>query len=276
MIGRKMDNAAKELGRKIISELEKIVHALTHTPRQQDEAGISPQHQPYGEGDTTQGQPALKSHIPAAPPYSEKPEKPWYKTLSGWKSIAELIAIPFAIGYAVVTYFQWKDLRHNFEVDQRALVKITFGIPTTVPTIGAMDAVPVTVLNIGKSPALRARVDASLEIVEHSNPPTFSFRKSHLVIDVGMLFPNDPMKPILVSTTFPRNLRPIQLTVPEIQDLIEGKTYIAAYAIAEYSDQFGRHWTRFCDWKSYTAKTMGANADPCVKWSAIGDGEPPH
>jgi hypothetical protein len=194
MIGRKMDNTARELGRKIISELEKISHSLTRAPGKQNETSISPQQTPSQENNPRPREPRAITQVGPTQTNTEQAKYPWYTTLEGWKIIAELIAIPFAIGYAVVTYFQWKDLRHNFEVDQRALVKIGFDIPNAIDPVATLGALQVTALNTGKSPALRARIDASVEIVEYSTPPTFSFSKSHGVIDVGMLFPNDPMK----------------------------------------------------------------------------------
>jgi hypothetical protein len=56
-----------------------------------------------------------------------------------WKSALEVIAIPFAIGYAIISYFQWRDAAHNFRGDERAWLGpetfdmvIVTGKPTTI------------------------------------------------------------------------------------------------------------------------------------------------
>lgn len=36
------------------------------------------------------------------------------------------IGVAGAVVYAVITYFQWRDLRHNFEIDERAWIKVAF------------------------------------------------------------------------------------------------------------------------------------------------------
>ena len=42
MIGRNMDNTAKDFAQKIISELEKIYHVLLNAPQQQETEPVSP------------------------------------------------------------------------------------------------------------------------------------------------------------------------------------------------------------------------------------------
>jgi hypothetical protein len=71
-------------------------------------------------------------NVPSSPRNPAKPEQPWYKTFKGWKPkleaakiILELIAIPFAVGYAVITYNQWQDLRR----EQRAWIKSQISLP---------------------------------------------------------------------------------------------------------------------------------------------------
>src|SRR5207253_7074434 len=72
----------------------------------------------------------------------------------------EIVAIPFAIGYAFVTYFQWRDANRNFRIDQRPWIKVEL-IPsestgqqvTITTTVGSFLTIPVRIKNIGKTPA---------------------------------------------------------------------------------------------------------------------------
>jgi alkyl hydroperoxide reductase subunit AhpC len=67
---------------------------------------------------------SLDTNLPPAASDSKQSHKPWYKTGQGWKAAIEIIGIAFAVGYAIVTYLQWQDLRHNFIVDERAWLGI--------------------------------------------------------------------------------------------------------------------------------------------------------
>ena len=122
-------------------QINSMLHALckegyhlTHAPGEQHEAGIGPQNAATHEGDGAIREGCLipAPKIPPSPGNPPKPEQPRYKTIQGWKSglelpkvLFEIIAIPFAVGYAIVTYCQWQDLHDNFEVSQRAYVMIS-------------------------------------------------------------------------------------------------------------------------------------------------------
>src|SRR5438445_3423263 len=105
-----------------LADLEKTVHALPNAPGQQNQTTDRPEHNADHEGDATIRQPPLKPQVKTAPKQTGKPSDPWHKTLQGWKAVLEVIAIPFALGYAVVTYCQWRDMQRNFLIDERAWV----------------------------------------------------------------------------------------------------------------------------------------------------------
>lgn len=73
-----------------------------------------------------------------------------------WKTIIEVAAILFGIGYAIVTGLQWWDLRQNFKLDQR-------------PWIGLSDE--ALVLNSEK-------VDAELKFTNSGKTPARNVRKA--------------------------------------------------------------------------------------------------
>jgi hypothetical protein len=191
----------------------------------------------------------------------------------GWR-LVEGIGIAAGIGYASVTYVQWKDLRHNFEVDQRAWVRVRYAIlKDKLSENDVMNSWPLTVQNIGKSPAKHTLVNAQFEIVPKIAPPSLSFNRPHTQVQVSLLFPTD-------DDTFPVALQSNSdkvhnLSVDEIRDLTSGRSYLAVFALVAYEDQFGEHWTRFCNWKSFSETPDTFQARDCIAWNEVGDGKPP-
>jgi len=267
-----------------VSNLEKAVHKLeaVHAPRQQDDTTPPCEPDPTEENERAVPKPPAASYIAPPKKDAKAPDGKWYKS-AGWRVLRfvwrfkflEGVGIIAVIVYTSLTWFQWHDLRHNFEVDQRSYVRIGLELPGTIFTSPGI-SLPMGLRNNGKSPALRTRLNAIVEIINSSSAPTFSFNKPHTISDIALLFPGDVSENIPVAIGMPNKDRtPPAITPSEIQDLVDGKTYIAAYAVVQYFDQFGEHWTHFCTWKSYSTKGGSVNADYCVQWNTIGDGKPP-
>lgn len=269
-----MEKAAKQFAQRIIDELGKIRHALSNAPLQQDKTGTSPQDTATQKDNAASGEPAAIPKVDPAPSNTDQSKHPWYKTVQGWKSLLEVVAIPFAIGYAVVTFQQWHDLRHNFEVEERAWLKIDYAVPDNITSNAAVE---IRITNIGKSVALRGVADTMLEIVDSKNDPSFEPVAYHYKTSLPPLFPAD--KQTFTVTRTPNNPdgSPRPLTGTELQGLTTGHSYLAVYGRVVYLDQFGMHWTRYCTWHSY-AQGPNANsvfsAGACVNWNAVGDGRP--
>src|SRR5207237_1280683 len=96
--------------------------------------------------------------------------------------LLEIVAIPFAIGYAVVTYYQWSDAHHNFILDQRAWLRMTLpeleakcaqctehDIPVPIPKNLQFN---LSVTNVGKTPAFDIRILATAEIQPIDKAPS--------------------------------------------------------------------------------------------------------
>ena len=258
-----MDN--KALAALIKTELSKVTSAINKlvlkvnslgAPWKDDQASIGPQDTASKENNSTGGKSTIAPHVDPSPSNSQQAKQPWYKTMSGWKALLEVIAIPCAIGYAVVTYFQWRDIRHNFEADQRAWIRVQWMISDDPAS-----RVKMRVTNTGKTPAFATHTDAVFEIVNRNAVPSLSLSQNHTRNDSPPLFPGD-------DDGF-EVYRPIELTTAERQDLIDGRSYLAIFGLVIYGDQFGGHWTRFCNWKGYTAGDFESR--PCVLWNAVGD-----
>lgn len=170
-------------------------------------------------------------------------------------------AFAAAAYYAYVSHEQWQDLRHNFAVEQRAWVRSHIVIPDT--PVSGFD---VSIMNVGKSPATGEFVNMVYEILDADQSPNFSFDRMHRTGALTALFPTD-------YTTVPAHLL-AELTQAQRESLARGQSYVVLFGVIRYSDQFGPHWTRFCDWKSYGPGPRGFNARACTNWNGFGDGLP--
>lgn len=215
------------------------------------------------------------SQIPPAPHQSDNPEHPWYKTLQGWKAFVEVVAIPFAIFYAVVTYFQWRDLRQNFRIEQHAWIVISHSWPDA-NQIKEGSSVKSTVLitNTGKTAAKRITYNFDIVIPSSTEAVDFSYSRIHTIGFAGMVVPNGGA-PFQMSMMTPTNKEAL-LTKDEADDLLNGRRYLAIYGGGEFRDVFGEtHWFHFCDWKSYYTGSTSVNASGCTEYNDAGDDEAP-
>ena len=131
-----------------------------HAPRKDNQRSPSPQSASDKENDPAERKSPLNSNITPTPGDADQPNKPWYKTLDGWKTFLEIVGIPFGIGYAVVTYCQWRDLKENFRNDQRPYVLSTNAEPAADSPllIGKLQFWQLQTANYGKSPAINVRI----------------------------------------------------------------------------------------------------------------------
>lgn len=188
-----------------------------------------------------------------------------------WAFGAAVVYAAITAILAIVAARQWQDLRHNFRVDQRAWARVHFGWPDT-----PLAACKVIINNVGKSPAISARTYAVLEVLTGKAAPSFSFTTPHASNISALLFPNDLPAETPVERFNDKSIA-APLTDKEIKDLSDGTSYMAVFGYVVYEDQFGTHWTRFCDWKAYSELFSGHRdftAKSCVDWNAVGDGTP--
>lgn len=137
-----MDKATKELANKVTA-LEKIVHELRNAPRKNDPNPIGPQDDPEEQRKAGPGKPPLSdggtAHTSGKTGKRTDNRPPWWRRMwvwKPWKRILGVLAGLAGIGYAIITYRQWCDLRHNFEIDERAYVtvgRVTMTDETIIP-----------------------------------------------------------------------------------------------------------------------------------------------
>jgi hypothetical protein len=162
-----------------------------HGPRKKNQQAQSPTHNAEKKADSTPGQPPLIADIPPTPRSTADAHNgkqgavPWWKTWRAWKRLLEIAVGLAAVGYAVITYMQWRDLGRNFEMDQRAWLGIA-----SINTEGAAGSInsfrvgrlSLTLQNSGKTPALRLSGECCiLSYAATSDPiPDYDERKKRI------------------------------------------------------------------------------------------------
>jgi hypothetical protein len=238
-------------------------------PWQKNKEAITPEAHANKESDSAPGQAASKFKIPQAPSNPQKPENRWYKTIDGWKTALEILAIPFAVGYAMVTYYQWQDLRRNFATEQRAWVFVQNGEINVHGAVGEMLATDLTVTNTGKTPAEHITGNVILTVLFGNEAIDTEYSDGYLQFPVssGTVLPNVPQKFRITGVVKPKNGRSGNLIIDESfgQALNAGLARIVLYGRLDYLDVNGRqHWVTFCNHMGGYARVPG-----CAEYNAI-------
>lgn len=282
-----MDNSARDFAQKIIVELGHIKRLMI--------GGLSEQGQQYHGPNRSQGSTSRSNTEPGiahAEPTRETDDtkdrhQKSFPTLRRLKPLIEVTGVIFLVIYTGVTLFLWFEsrkanrialdaLEHNrvsFQREQRAWVRVkhaTFGrikMNTIIP------GWPLTISNVGKSPALSIFAHAVFEVIDKKSAPSFSYDKPHSAVEMSILFPSDENS--FPAQTGPDANAPIPISQIQVENLLSGNSYLAVFGQVVYTDQFGSHWTRFCAWQSFEQDPSNFNASSCVTYNSVGDGEPP-
>jgi hypothetical protein len=253
----------EHLNRRVTRLEEKVIH-LEHlnTPRQQNTAGNSPQETAAQERNSAPTQTMLAQQVPpAALSCANKPKDPWYKTIEGWYHLFAIAGIPFAIGYAVVTYCQWRDLRKNFTLDERAWVgvgdaaspKLKSGDALVYVKAGFPVEYSVIAINSGKTPAKNVHTLMTMR----SYPANEPFKPIYERISPSQsAFVMMPGGHILLAETPSDQI----MSEGDIKSLTDRATILYFYGTITYDDIFDEHHsTTFCN---YLLPNL-AYATPC-------------
>jgi hypothetical protein len=218
---------------------------------------------------------------------TDKPQKAWYRTLEGWKKLLEIIAIPFAIAYAVVTFFQWRDSNNNFIRDERAWVEIKWspdngddpGHSHLAVAPGSPASSPLKIMNIGKTAAKNISEADYVELRGFSDEVNLSCVDTpqicpHLTSTTGIMFPSTHID--VVATRMTNGREPRITTLEEANAWMKGQVYIAVFGKVTYDDVFGvNHWTKFCFWGNSDItplNTISVSASrSCTAYNAVDD-----
>ena len=265
-----MDNSPRAL-RKSITDLSAELHNLlrdapwknTREPGKQDANAQNDSH----------SHPRKISVVSPPPQGPDDPNRTPHKFFPWWR-IPEGIGIIAAVVYAGIAYNQWQDASTNFKVDQRAWIKVSGYLYPSIDTVTVGRA---AVSNVGKSVAFepdavaRLQIKGRFEIVDSKNAPSFNLANPISAVVLPLLFPGDHNDDLQIGQVRP-------FTPTEIQDFTTGKSYFAVFGYVSYRDQFGKHWTRFCNWSYYPklGPESTFNALSCESFNAVGDGDFPY
>jgi hypothetical protein len=133
------------------------------------------------------------------------------------------------------------------------------------------------ITNIGKIPAKEIYIEATGEVLNSDQSPSFNYpHPTHNIY--AILYPSrkqvahayifDSSGKTIPGTNIPEN----QEVTPTLrQEFLEGTKWVAIYARGQFHDAFGEHWFRFCNWVSYSDRTNAYNSEPCVTYNDTGD-----
>jgi hypothetical protein len=212
-----------------------------NTPRKQDKEAVTDQSNPQQEQEEVHlGASTLAQGNPTKV-QTQTTNTKWRKSLDWWKPRIELVALVAGVGYALVTYLQWRDLRRNFLIDERPWVTTTDFI-LSEPATGTVMYVDYGVRNHGKTPAVHERASGDLHFWTEDQP----MQPFHNIgTQENIIAPGD----VSISARASFQQTPHQA---EINDYLGRKRSLYIHGKVSYQDIFGKdHWTTFCAFHEY-------------------------
>jgi hypothetical protein len=169
--------------------------------------------------------------------------KGWWKRWKPSKRIIGTAGVIAGIGYAVITYCQWRDVRNNFLLDQRAwlgITRIDANLDPSKPT-----NILIHVSNSGKTMARRARSNHIVECLPRGAPPQFLDAEgktaSSTVIAPGS-------ERVFTHVNICSSKTDGEEEPARVRDVLTGALDLYVYGTIWYEDIFGTgHWTTFCN-----------------------------
>jgi hypothetical protein len=204
-------------------------------------------------------------------------ERPQKGTNSFEKLLATL-GLLVAAATAWFIYEQFDTMKRQLLLDQRAWITVVnseIRVSTDPIERSARIFVPVTVQNIGKTPATRIFVRFQVEKVPSGGVPAFRFERPGINMTSGIVFPNGHFEFEGFMSEVDQKGVATQarvLSSSEMQELYDGKAYLVSYSSTTYVDIFGvSHWTKAC---YYTPVTTASRqyyfpAPECIRYNAV-------
>jgi hypothetical protein len=235
-----------------VGKLEQLVHKLSNAPEQHNGKPVRADNPTSEEHDAASGQTPSLRQVEPSPKQTDCAKKEWYKTTKGWYKALQVLGVVAGIGYALITYQQWRDLRYNFTTDERAwLHRDTDATPDEKIYSGSPLFVKATFINTGKTLARNIEGRAVLVLVRNGASPEFRYEPNPIsAIGITPIFPGERSQPIPIYLLKRGISEPsLQLlTDAQVEGLRTGDLVATIYGRVEYEDVFhARHWFTFCD-----------------------------
>jgi hypothetical protein len=194
-----------------------------------------------------------------------------------------------ALTVAIIYFLQWRTMtdsvntaRQASEREERAWLDIQ---PMGDPIINADNTIvwPFHVQNTGKTPARNIAAHIFVEIVAAKSGPDLDYKKWRAtnIALMGMIYPQQWSASLQVSrvrfkagSSTDTEDRPLEPT--EHDDLVNGRSYVAAHGIVQYDDTFHvSHWKTFCTWTALKRPGYYNAVDCTAKGNAADDNDEP-
>jgi len=162
----------------------------------------------------------------------------------GWKGVLEFIVAAAVVGYAIITCCQWRDIRRNFTVDQRAWLGVgEVAVDTNIREGMPLKFYPI-LMNSGKTPALHVMQRGGWSLVPLTDSPTTE-AALELEINRHPDFLQGVIQPGAKRNLWDCGEKP--LTKQQEEGLRNGSMILRVFAKITYRDIFGEeHLTKFC------------------------------
>jgi hypothetical protein len=182
-------------------------------------------------------------------------------SFTDWCIVVFTAALTFV---AIYQYFVTNSQLDVMRKDERAWVVVTdVDFKKLKFEVGEDLSVPLTITNIGKTPATNIRGDFYIELIPNGAVPHFeSPVLVRMTTSVGLLIPNAKMT--IVAERANQGINPAKpdpepVTDAEIADYNAGGSWIAEHGALTYQDAFGvLHFTRQCTWDGSSGKLLQA------------------
>jgi hypothetical protein len=159
--------------------------------------------------------------------------------------------------------------------DQRAWIKTSLD-PTMTFTENQPFITQLHFENIGKTSARNIATEIVVEKLSVKEEPSLSYKagKARDIGTSGIVFPHEPfaVPAELLKMKSSDNLgtEQIILSKTDVEDLRDGKTYIAIFARTRYSDIFGvRHVSTFCSFHAPSVVPVEVMAKGCSDYNSV-------
>lgn len=205
--------------------------SINNAPEQQYRGTISKEHDTNEKDNGMTKLTPITVNIQKTPNHTDNPKNKWYKTSQGWISVLKVASMVAGIAYALVTFYQWRDLRHNFVVDSRAWV-MPFEYKRTTDFSGNVVGANLFYKNTGKTPALDLHIFVGWapgdSLIPNRDVPSDNSPKFALAPNgVGNSAPNIP--------------------TDVVKGVMNGNPGGFIFGTIWYKDVFGHaHWNQYC------------------------------
>ena len=248
-------------------------------PGKNGQQGGRPKNGSPQEGEEAPGQAPIVSPSPTQSNDAQKSEDktvPWWKR-TNWKVALEVVGIFFAIGYAIVTYLQWRDSNRNFLIEERAWLTIsTIHTPEFKDGRALQQVAQVLIANTGKTPARNATIDCAMRIMQSAEPADLRYPEPHQNIFSAIIIPNGSFTLDVPKAGTIDSTQPIPISDREVDDLISGRRYLITYCRGTFNDFFGKpHWVKTCTPTIYFHGGSTYTYRNCIASNDTGDGDLP-